>query len=71
MIGCRQVGGGSLRGLGAQVMGFHCAKLQIVPWIIGLDRAASYSARVPGCASDWQLCEKAQLTACGTVLCSE
>lgn len=47
MIGCRQVGGGSLRGLGAQAMGFHCAKLQIVPWNIGLDRAASYSARVP------------------------
>lgn len=40
MIGCMRAGGGCLRHLGAKVMGFHCAKLQIVPRFIGLDGAA-------------------------------
>lgn len=46
MIGCMQVAGGCLRRLGAKVMGFHCAKLQIVPRISGLDGAAILHVRL-------------------------
>lgn len=41
-----QVAGGCLRRLGAKVMGFHCAKLQIVPRISGLDGAAILHVRL-------------------------
>lgn len=49
-------------------MGFHGAKLQIVTWIIGLNRAAILKVclDVPPIGR----CEKAQINACGTVLFS-